>query len=171
MRGYERLSELAGHPILTTLLRRIMSDESRHFAFYYAQAEKRLAAPGAARLTRLLLERAWAPVGTGVQPDAEVRFVGGYLFGGDAGQACARAIDRTVRKLPGLDGLPLLERYLRREGLTGPRVFDPREAAPPRADAVGKFLPLGRKPFRLFGKTIAHTRGERPARQRGIFTT
>lgn len=117
MRGYERLSELAGHPILTTLLRRIMSDESRHFAFYYAQAEKRLAAPGAARLTRFLLER-----------------------------------------------------YLRREGLTGPRVFDPREAAPHRADAAGKSLPLGRKPFRLFGKTIAHTSGERSARQRGIFT-
>ena len=136
LRGYERLSERAGHPILSKLLRRIMSDESRHFAFYYAQAEKRLAASGAARLARFLLERAWAPVGTGVQPDAEVRFVGGYLFGGDAGLACARAIDRTIRELPGLEGIPLLERYLQ------------------RAVGLGTLLP-SRKSFPLFEKNIA----------------
>src|SRR5438445_4784630 len=40
--GYRRLAAIAGHPVLTELLERIMGDESRHFFFYYRQAEQRL---------------------------------------------------------------------------------------------------------------------------------
>ncbi len=114
LRGYERLLRLARHPVLDTLLRRIMRDESRHFAFYYAQAERRLAKPSAARLTRFLLERAWAPVGTGVQPDAEVAFLTGYLFGGEEGLAAARSVDERISRLPGMEGLGLLTAAVRR---------------------------------------------------------
>ena len=44
--GYRRLAAVAGHPVLSDLLDRIALDESRHFFFYYRQAEMRLAAAG-----------------------------------------------------------------------------------------------------------------------------
>src|SRR5262249_4996304 len=68
--GYRRLSAVADHPVLTDLLERIMLDESRHFFFYYRQAEIRLQRPRVARIARLLVDRFWAPVGSGVQPDS-----------------------------------------------------------------------------------------------------
>src|SRR4029453_7117770 len=40
--GYRRFAAVAGHPVLTDLLERIVLDESRHFFFYYRQAEIRL---------------------------------------------------------------------------------------------------------------------------------
>src|SRR5437762_11776455 len=64
--GYQRLSTLAAHPVLTELLSRIVRDESRHFAFYYGQAARWLARPSIARLARFLVDHFWAPVGAGV---------------------------------------------------------------------------------------------------------
>jgi hypothetical protein len=113
--GYRRLAEVAGHPVLAELLGEIMRDESRHFAFYFAQAERRLAGSAAARrATRALVERFWDPVGAGVQPDAETRFLAGYLFSGPDGRAAARLVDRTIRRLPGFTDLPLLEAWVER---------------------------------------------------------
>ena len=48
----------------------------------------RLARPAVARVTRLLVDRFWAPVGSGVQPREELRFLGAYLFGGADGPRC-----------------------------------------------------------------------------------
>ena len=117
--GYRRLSRVAGHPVLTELLERIMLDESRHFFFYYRQAERRLAGRGAARTTRLLVDRFWAPVGSGEQPLEEVRFLAGYLFSGAAGRAAAQKVDSTIRRLPGFGGVRLLEAWVDR--FVGPR--------------------------------------------------
>src|SRR6185295_11737032 len=83
--GYRRLSALAGHPILSELLDRIILDESRHFFFYYKQADIRLQRPGVARVARLLVDRFWAPVGSGVQPQDELCFISSYLFSDDEG--------------------------------------------------------------------------------------
>jgi hypothetical protein len=110
--GYRRLARLADHPALTPLLNRIIRDESRHFGFYYEEARRRLAAPPVARRTRALVERLWAPVGTGVQPEAEVRFVARYLFAGEEGRAAACKVDETIGRLPGLAGVPLLASWL-----------------------------------------------------------
>ena len=60
-------------------------------------------------MTRWALRRFWNPVGTGVVPDQEVDFVRAYLFGDDDGQAMAERIDRRVDRLPGLEGLHLLQ--------------------------------------------------------------
>jgi len=113
--GYKRLAELAGHPVLTELLARIMRDESRHFAFYFQQAERRLPRPGAARTARMLVERFWAPVGSGVAPAEETRFLAAYLMTGPDGRAAARKVDETIRSLPGFEGIPLLEAWIDRE--------------------------------------------------------
>jgi hypothetical protein len=118
--GYQRLAAVAGHPILTELLARIIKDESRHFYFYYRQAERRLHKPSTARLTRALVDRFWAPVGTGVQPASETRFLARYLFGDAEGRAAARKLDGRIRQLPGFDGVELLEAWIDRHARIAP---------------------------------------------------
>jgi rubrerythrin len=113
LHGYQRLIDVAQHPVLTELLRRIIRDEARHFDFYYHQAARRLArSPGARRVTRLLVDRFWRPVGAGVQPDQEVRFLAEWLFADDAGRNAARRIDAAIRRLPGFADAELIEAYL-----------------------------------------------------------
>ncbi|MGH7789968.1 MAG: ferritin-like domain-containing protein [Candidatus Binatia bacterium] len=123
--AYRRLGERAGHPLLSELLTRIARDESRHFAFYYEQAARRLAASATTRrVTRALVDRFWAPVGTNVQPPAETRFMAAYLFDGPEGREAARTIDRTIRRLPGFDGVGLIEAWVARHASAASAVAD-----------------------------------------------
>ncbi|HWC32851.1 MAG TPA: ferritin-like domain-containing protein [Actinomycetota bacterium] len=109
--GYQTLTRRTSHPVLIELLRRIIKDERRHFAFYRAQARMRLdRSPRARRVTRWVMERLWAPVGTGVRPQAETDFVVATLFGDADGLAAAREMDQTIAELPGFDGARLIER-------------------------------------------------------------
>jgi rubrerythrin len=110
--GYQRLAELTDHPVLHELLARIVRDESRHFAFYFHQAERRLRRPGAAPVARWIVNHFWAPVGSGVQPAAETRFLADYLLSGPAGAAAARRIDATIRRLPGFADTPLVQAWV-----------------------------------------------------------
>ena len=110
--GYRRLAAVAPHPVLSGLLDRIVLDESRHFLFYFEQARRRLEKPGAARLTRALVDRFWAPVGSGVQPAAETRFLAAYLFSGAEGRAAARKVDATIATLPRFEDTRLLQDWM-----------------------------------------------------------
>jgi hypothetical protein len=112
--GYRRLATRADHPVLSELLDRIVRDESRHFFFYYRQAEIRLQRPAVARVARFLVDRFWAPVGSGVQPQRELVFMARYLFSDARGRAAARKADETIRRLPGFATVGLLERWLDR---------------------------------------------------------
>ena len=108
--GYARLAEKADHPTLRDLLKRIMKQEGGHIDFYASEATRRLAeSPKAQRLTRFALKRLWRPVGSGVMPKEEVRFLVNYLFDGDEGGAMAARIDRRVDRLPGQSELHLLD--------------------------------------------------------------
>jgi hypothetical protein len=131
--GYRRLAAVARHPVLSELLARIVRDESRHFFFYYRHAARRLRDPGTARLARFLVDRFWAPVGSGVQPAAEARFLAAYLFGDADGRAAARHVDERLRRLPGFGDVALLEAWIEREVPT----------TPPREGAGGYALPAG----------------------------
>jgi len=113
--GYRRLAKLADHPVLSELLARIVRDESRHFSFYFKQAERWLQSPTAGRVTRFLVENFWAPVGSGVQPRHETRFIASYLLSGSDGRAAAEKIDDTIRRLPGFEGIALVGAWLDRE--------------------------------------------------------
>jgi hypothetical protein len=112
--GYRRLATVAGHPVLNDLLEQIMLDESRHFFFYYRQAEVRLRRRSVARVARLLVDRFWAPVGSGVQPEHEIEFISRYLFADADGVAAARKVDETIRRLPGFATVQLLEAWMNR---------------------------------------------------------
>ena len=119
--GYLRLKTVARHPVLDELLETIMRDESRHFFFYYRQAEIRLERPAVAKVARLLVDRFWAPVGSGVQPREELCFLGAYLFSGVDGRAAARKVDDTIRRLPGFTTVRLLEAWMDRFVEVSPR--------------------------------------------------
>jgi hypothetical protein len=112
--GYRQLARRAMHPLLSEILARIVRDESRHFVFYFEQAKKALADPLARRGTRALVDRFWAPVGSGVRPDAEVRFLAAHLFSGEDGRSAARRVDETIRRLPGFADAHLLGAWLER---------------------------------------------------------
>jgi rubrerythrin len=107
--GYAMLAQRCDHPVLAEMLRRIMRQEGRHIDFYAAQATKRLAEDRRAQwLTRRALTRFWAPVGSDVMPEEEVRHLISFLFDGDDGSAMAARIDRRIDNLPGLGGLGLV---------------------------------------------------------------
>lgn len=112
--AYRRLAARSGHPVLQELLERIVLDESRHFYFYFKQAERRLQRSATSRIASIVIERCWAPVGSGVQPASETRFLAGYLFGDCDGREAARKVDATIRGLPGFADVPLLETWIAR---------------------------------------------------------
>ena len=108
--GYQALIERTQHPVLIDLLRAIIKDERRHFAFYRAQARMRLARTrNARRITRWAMEHLWAPVGTGVRPQLETDFVILSLFGDDRGHEQLAACDQAISELPGFEDAHLLE--------------------------------------------------------------
>ena len=117
--GYRRLAAVANHPVLGDLLERIILDESRHFFFYYRQAEIRMQRRSVARIARVMVDRFWAPVGSGVQPERELRFLATYLFAGPEGRAAARKVDDTIRRLPGFETVQLLESWMDRHNRNG----------------------------------------------------
>jgi rubrerythrin len=116
--AYTRLAQLERHPVLSVLLKRIAKQETRHVAFYASQAKARLeSSKSARRLTRFLLRKVWGPVGSGVMPDSEDTHVMGHLFGDEDGLAEVRRIDGHIAKLPGMEGLTIIENSLRVRGV------------------------------------------------------
>jgi hypothetical protein len=146
--GYHALIRRSDHPVLHQMLRRVIQDERRHFAFYRAQARARLerAPRRTRRVVRWFLQRFWTPVGAGVKTPEEVDALALYLFGYDEkGREMLREIDATVAEVPGLQGLTLLEdsldgaleRARREPGYAGPalapRVREELRGAEPEA--------------------------------------
>lgn len=113
LNGYRMLAEGTSNPVLESLLSRIAAQESRHYGFYYLQAEWRLAESRLARrVVPRLLRRAWTPVGVGEgfkRPD-EFEVIFRHLLGTPGAAARLRSMDRTIARLPGCDGLGLLAR-------------------------------------------------------------
>src|SRR5437867_4794946 len=109
--GYHALLRRCDHPVLHQLLRNVIRDERRHFAFYRAQAKARLQRSRTARrLVRWALSNLWTPVGAGVKSEEEGDALAIYLFGdGPEGREQLREIDRTIDALPGLGGLHIVE--------------------------------------------------------------
>jgi hypothetical protein len=107
--AYARVAAGCEHPVLRELLRRIMKQEGRHIDFYLDQAKTHLEPAAAQRTTRLALKRVWAPVGSTVMPVEDSNHLARTLFADEEGQAMLQRIDRRVDRLPGLDGLGLLQ--------------------------------------------------------------
>ena len=116
-------------PLLTAILKRIIKDEHRHFAFYFNQAMRRLRAPAARRLTALLVRNFWTPVGVTVRGDPAMRRVCAYLFPGEDGVERLSAVDRSIARLPGLEWFDLGARYARSVQASALRIYLPAWAS------------------------------------------
>jgi hypothetical protein len=109
--GYHALTQRTRHPLLTTLMGRIIKDERRHFSFYFNQARRMLQDPSARRLTAFLVRHFWTPVGSPVRGDADAHRICGFLFPGDEGRRRLAEMDGTIARLPGLEWFDLGTRY------------------------------------------------------------
>ncbi|GAB3402237.1 ferritin-like domain-containing protein [Schumannella luteola] len=119
--AYHRLAALEGseHPVLAELLKRIAQQETKHVAFYATQARERLAKSKKARvIARFALRKFWGPVGSTIAEPDEVKHVMGHLFQGSEGRKLVRGIDTHIARLPGLDGLMIVENSLEARGIT-----------------------------------------------------
>jgi len=117
--AYNRLADLEKHPVLAVLLRRIAKQEARHVAFYATQARDRLARSKTAQvIARFALKNAWGPVGSSVMPKDEVKHVMSHLFAGDEGLREIRKLDEHIQRMPGLQGLSIVETALRGRGIS-----------------------------------------------------
>ena len=115
--GYHRIIAKTENPVLIQLLQAVIKDERRHFAFYRAQARMRLARSKQARtITRWALEHLWAPVGTGVRPQAETDFVIHHLFGDADGVVAVKEMEGILAELPGLERSRFLSDAIRGAG-------------------------------------------------------
>jgi len=116
--AYNRLAELEQHPVLAVLLKRIAAQEARHVAFYATQARDRLAKSKKAQvLARFALRKAWGPVGSTIMAPDEVRHVMGHLFSGEEGMREIRKLDEHISRMPGLDGLTIVETAMKKYGV------------------------------------------------------
>ncbi len=108
--GYRALIERAHHPMLTTVMSRIIKDERRHFLSPIERAD---AADQAAR--RLYLAHRAQFLDPGGKPGARRRRrahrICEFLFPGDEGRARLTAMDEMIARLPGLEWFDLGTRY------------------------------------------------------------
>jgi hypothetical protein len=111
--AYRRMAALEKDPVLATLLKRIAQQETRHVAFYVSQARERLLkSRRAQKLTRLLLSKVWAPVGSSIMEREDVQFVFGQIMSGEDGRKEMRKLDSNIASLPGMEGLRIFEKAL-----------------------------------------------------------
>lgn len=116
--AYHRLAAMEQHPTLSPLLKRIAQQETKHVAFYASQARERLEKSKKARvLGRWVLKNFWGPVGSTISTDDEVKHVMGQLFAGADGRKLVRDIDSHIAKLPGMEGLTIVETSLDKRGI------------------------------------------------------
>ncbi len=113
--AYLRLAKQQNHPVLGELLKRIAAQETKHVAFYASQARTRLAASKKAQvIARFALNKFWKPVGSGISPDSEVEHVMRQMFSGPEGRKLIQDVDSHIAKLPGMEGLTIVENSLER---------------------------------------------------------
>ncbi|MEY2471037.1 MAG: hypothetical protein QOK28_366 [Actinomycetota bacterium] len=108
MTGYRLLARRSTDPVLRELLLRIAAQESRHYSFYFLQAQFRLGESGLARyLLAKVMKRAWTPVGVGegFKSRGEFDRVLAYLSADERGRRAVTKMDGTFSRLPGLAGV------------------------------------------------------------------
>jgi hypothetical protein len=102
--AYERVAAEAASAALNDVVDRILGVKSRHTTFFGDEVQRRLSASKrSARLARRELRRTSLPLGGTVLEPADRGFFPRFAFGGERGDALATAIERDIRKLPGID--------------------------------------------------------------------
>ena len=109
---YEELGRNTKNPVLAELCRRIGKQERRHFAWYYEAARELLAGDRfAQRVVRLIFERNWTPVGSGVKSPEQSAEQVARLVPGQRLYQVFGTVDRRMAALPGMRGFDVCSRY------------------------------------------------------------
>lgn len=105
--SYRRMTEIADHPVLTTILKAIIREESAHTQFYWSVARLELRKNEfAKKLARFVIQNFYYPVGQGSKPKKESDYAVSTLFSGPDGlDTIEKTVTRRVQQLPGFDGL------------------------------------------------------------------
>lgn len=107
--AYKALENRTENPVLAELLRRIVKQERKHFAFYYTQAKKRLEGdPKAQKLASFILRNFWTIVGSGVGGWDNLSFIAASLFSDENGREPLREAEATINGLPGMEWFHML---------------------------------------------------------------
>jgi len=104
--GYRRLDEMANHPVLSTILKAIIREESAHTQFYWSVARLELQqSEFAQKVARFAIQYFWNPVGQGSKPREQTEYTVSTLFSGEGGiEKLDTTITKRVQQLPGFDG-------------------------------------------------------------------
>lgn len=110
LQAYRRLSDLAQHPVLKTLLDAIIQEEAIHSSFYWNLARVKLSQTKFSRdLARFIIGRFWSPVGQGAKPEQDTNYVVATLFRGPCGlEFFDRTVASRIARLPGFSGFTAL---------------------------------------------------------------
>lgn len=109
---YEELARNSTNPVCAELCRRIGKQERRHFAWYYEAARELLEGDRfAQRMVRLIFERNWTPVGSGVKSPEEGAAQVARLFPGQRLYQVFGTVDRRMGALPGMRGFDVCSKY------------------------------------------------------------
>jgi len=102
--SYMAVARKTKNPELAKMVKKLASDERKHYSFYFQQSEKRLKAGGkwAERLCRNTIRMFWEPVGIGVGEPHALDLIASSLFGGEKGHAELVKVDQTIQALPGM---------------------------------------------------------------------
>ena len=105
--SYRRLIELVDHPVLTTILKAIIREESAHTQFYWNMAKLELERSSfAQRMARFVIENFWYPVGQGSIPKERTAYTVATLFRDDNGiDILDKTVTKRVNQLPGFAGV------------------------------------------------------------------
>ena len=115
MQAYEEIIRTTQNPVLAEMFRRIAKQERRHFAYYFGQARERLADnPRNQRFCRYIVQKFYAPVGSGVKDEAQSAALVARLFPGKRIYEVMSYIERRMGQLPGMTGLDACTRWAQR---------------------------------------------------------
>lgn len=105
--SYRRMIELAGHPVLTQILRGIIREESAHTQFYWNVAKLELKRSKFARkVARFVVKHFWSPVGQGAKSKNQSDYAISTLFRGKEGfEWLDRKVTKHIQELPGFSGV------------------------------------------------------------------
>jgi len=105
--AYRRMDELAGHPVLSTILNGIMREESFHTHFYWSVAKLELRNSDAAqRIAHFVIRNFYRPVGEGSLHKSRTEYAIKTLFGNEGGlERLHKTVTQRAQTLPGLEAL------------------------------------------------------------------
>ena len=118
LQGYKQLWARAKHPVLEYMLKAIAREEAVHSFFYHSFAKMHLMRSQITqKLSRVIVDRFWTPVGQGTKPESEANMIIRNLFSGELGiSVIDDFVTARLKMLPGFEGCGIVTKRVERVG-------------------------------------------------------